>query len=141
MGGVRAGGQSGLEINQAEKSERLGLSDPGTYHSLRRKKVEKVRKVQGGQSAKLRRECERTEENKLSRTDPESDVHQNPLSPFPKDFSGDNRARRSSKQAISHEEMAHTVGFVGTGRPSSEISFCETANCVDLVGAADDSGR
>ena len=137
VGGGRVEGQSRLEVNQAGGGERSGVGDLGTYHSLRRKEVAKVRKVQGGQSAKIRRECKRAEENKESCPDPESDVHQTRL----KDFSGDTPGRQPSKQAISYEEVAHSVGFVGTGRPSSELSFCETANCVELVGAADDSDR
>ena len=133
VGGGREEGQSSLEVNREEgQGQRSRVGETGTNHSQRRKEVEKTGK--SGKSAKIKRECERAEDWKATekehRPDSESNIHPKP---FPKD----------SKQVISYQEKAHTVGFVGTGRPSSSrLSFRETANFVEMVGGAtDDSER
>ena len=136
-GGGGGEGQSSLEVNREEgRGQRSRVGETGKNHSLRRKEVEKTGK--SGKSAKIKRECERAEDWKATerehRPDSESSIHHiKPISPFPKDC----------KQAISYQEKAQTVGFVGTGRPSSsELSFRETANFVEMVGGAtDDSER
>ena len=144
-----AGGDGRAEVDReagAGRGERSRGSETGTFHSLRKKEVEKTRK--GGQNAKTKRECERAEDpkdaEKERRPDSEADqFHHKPISPFTKEIPKNNQGGSPSQQAISYQEKAHTVGLVGAGRPSSsELSFCETANFVEMVGgAADDSER
>ena len=109
----------------------------GTFQPLRRKGRENTLEVKGGQSTDVKRGSSRTKYWKEKEEgNSESDIHKQ-LSAFPKDIP-DNRGQwPPSKQTISYEEKAHTVGLVGTGRPSSVISFCETASCVKDVGAVD----
>ena len=141
-GGGRAEGESRLEVDRqaAGRGERSRGSETGTFHSLRKKEVEKTKK--SGRNAKTKRECERAKDwkDKECRPDSESDqFHHKPISPLTKE---NYQGGSPSKQALSYQEKAHTVGLVGTGRPSSsELSFCETANFVETVGAADDSER
>ena len=125
---ARAEGEPGLEVNKetAPGGERSRMSETGTYHSLKGKEEKKTTK--GGQSVKNKGQCERAEKD-AEKEDSES------ISPFSDVNQG--------KQAISYQEKTRTVRLVGTGRPSSSsgISFCETANRVEMVGAADDSER
>ena len=129
--GARAKGEPGLEVNQeaALGCERSRVSGTGTYHSLRGKEEKQTTK--GGRSVKNKGQCERAEKDAEKERRPDSES----ISPFSDGNQG--------KQAISYQEKTHTVRLVGTGRPSSSsgISFSETANRVEMVGAADDSER
>ena len=133
--------RSGLEVNLAAGGDGRpgGGVGGGTFQPLRRKERENTIGVKGGQSTDIKRESNRTRYCKEKEEgNSESDTYKH-LSGLQKDFL-DNRGQSPSKQAISYEEMAHTAGLVGTGRPSSELSICEAANCVKEVGAGD-SGR
>ena len=134
--------RSGLEVNLAAGGDGRpgGVSTTGvgggTFQPLRRKERENTLRVKGGQSTDIKRESNRTRYCKgKEEGNSESDTYKH-LSGLPKDFP-DNRGRWPSKQAISYAEMAHNAGLVGTGRPSSALSFCEAANCVKEVGAGD----
>ena len=130
--------RSGLEVNLAAGGDGRpgGGVGGGTFQPLRRKERENTLGVKGGQSTDIKRESNRTRYCKEKEEgNSESDIYKH-LSGFPKDFP-DNRGQWPSKQAISYEEMAHTAGLVGTGRPPSELSICEAAGLVKEVGAGD----
>ena len=137
VGGGGAGWDEGRQAGLGLEGQQAGGVEDGggTYQLQLRREVKNTGKtVQGGKGAKLRRESKKWPKS-CKEVEEEMNEHC-PITGFP-----DNQGWWPPKQTISYQDMSHTVGLVGTGRPNSEPSFYDTAVDVEMSGSGRDSTR